>query len=102
MKQHTILIALTVLACSLLALPSHAEPKSKRSIKNTKTTKSSTSDSTSPKKVKNYDFMADDIDGSRIRPDGTSIFGLQTVEHKSLIRLRSEFIAEIVKSAEML
>lgn len=54
------------------------------------------------RKVKNYDFMADEIDGDRVRPDGTSIFGIQNVKHDSLIRLRSEFIAEILKSAEML
>ena len=53
-------------------------------------------------KVKDYDFMADEIDGDRVRPDGTSIFGIQNLQHSSLIRLRSHFIDEIMRTAEML
>jgi hypothetical protein len=54
------------------------------------------------KKAKNYDFTADEIDGDRVRPDGTTIFGVQSTRHASLIRLRQHFIPEIVKSAEWL
>lgn len=50
--------------------------------------------------TKNYDFLADEIDGSRIRPDNTTIFGREVVLHDSLIRVRTEFIAEILKAAE--
>lgn len=53
-------------------------------------------------KTKNYDFLADDIDGSRIRPDNTTIFGRPDARHSSLIRFRTDFIAEILKSADVL
>ena len=71
-----------------------ASVKSKASKKKAKTP--------AKKKAKNFDFTGDEIDVSRIRPDGTAIFGLEGLNHASLIRIRSEFIGEIVKSAEML
>lgn len=52
------------------------------------------------KPVKSYDFLGDDIDGQRIQPDGTTMFGLRSAPHGSLIRLRGQFIPEILKSAE--
>ena len=54
------------------------------------------------KPVKSYDFTGDDIDGQRIRPDGTTLFGLRRVPHGSLIQLRGDFIPEIARSAEKL
>lgn len=53
-------------------------------------------------KVKYYDFTGDNIDGERIRPDGTTIFGLTAARHGSLIKLRGDFVREIMKSAERL
>ena len=55
-----------------------------------------------PKKVKYFDFTGDNIDGSRILPDGTTIFGLKAARHGSLIKLRGDFVREIVKTAERL
>jgi len=49
-----------------------------------------------------FDFTGDNIDGDRIRPDGTTIFGLRSARHGSLIRLRGDFLREIVKSGERL
>ena len=49
-----------------------------------------------------FDFTGDNIDGDRIRPDGTTIFGLRTARHGSLIKLRGDFLREIVKSGERL
>mgnify|MGYP001819405039 CR=1 FL=1 len=121
MKTLKTLMTIAFLSAGLAALPTaHAEdqgrdtaprrvvkhasvkkaPAAKRTAK--KTAPAAKRTAPAAKKVKNFDFMADDITADRIRPDGTAIFGLQSVDHKSLIRLRSEFIAEIVKSAEML
>ena len=54
------------------------------------------------KPVKSYDFLGDDIDGQRIQPDGSTMFGLRNAPQGSLIRLRGHFIPEILKSAEKL
>jgi hypothetical protein len=52
------------------------------------------------KKPKVYDFTGDDISGELIRPDGMGINARKFASHTSLIRLRTNFIAEILKSAE--
>ena len=51
-------------------------------------------------KVKNYDFDADFIDGELVRPEGEFLNARKPAEHGSLIRVRTDFIREIVKSAE--
>lgn len=52
------------------------------------------------KKAKSYSFMADEVDGNRINPDGTMIWGVQAKKHRTLIRHRTHFMPEILKSAE--
>ena len=52
------------------------------------------------KKVKNYDFTGDEIDGDLIKPDGDFIDTRQFASHGNLIRIRQDFIKEILKSAE--
>ncbi len=52
------------------------------------------------KKAKVYDFSGDDITGELIRPDGDGMNARGFVNHTSLIRLRTNFIKEILKSAE--
>lgn len=52
------------------------------------------------KKVKTYDFTGDNIDGDLIKPDGVSIDTRTFASHTSLIRIRKDFIKEILKSAE--
>jgi hypothetical protein len=52
------------------------------------------------KKVKTYDFTGDNIDGDLIKPDGVSIDTRTFASHTSLIRIRTDFIKEILKSAE--
>ncbi len=54
------------------------------------------------KKTKYFDFTGDNIDGDRVLPDGTTIFGLKAARHGSLIKLRGDFVREIVKTAERL
>ncbi len=51
-------------------------------------------------KVKEYDFSGDDIDGEQIRPEGENIIGFHNASQSSLIRIRLDFIKEILKSAE--
>lgn len=55
---------------------------------------------TAAPRVRNYDFDADFIDGELVRPDGELLSARGKVEHGSLIRVRDNFIPEIVKSAE--
>lgn len=52
------------------------------------------------KKVKTYDFSGDDIDGDLIKPDGEFLDTRKFASHTSLIRIRKDFIKEIIKSAE--
>jgi len=51
-------------------------------------------------KVKTYDFSGDTIEGDLIRPEGTTVDARDFAKHASLIRIRKDFIPEIVKSAE--
>jgi hypothetical protein len=54
----------------------------------------------SKKKVRTYDFTGDDIDGDLIKPDGEFVDTRKFASHTSLIRIRKDFIREIIKSAE--
>ena len=77
-----IFAAATILA--LAAVPALAQPKDKE-----------------PKaKVKVYDFSGDTIEGDLIKPEGTNIDVGGFAKHSSPIRIRQDFIAEILKSAE--
>ena len=51
-------------------------------------------------KVKVYDFSGDTIEGDQIRPEGTTVDARDFAKHSSLIRIRTNFIPEIIKSAE--
>jgi hypothetical protein len=51
-------------------------------------------------KVKVYDFDGDTIDGDLIRPEGTAVDARDFGDQASLIRIRKDFIPEIIKSAE--
>ena len=52
------------------------------------------------KKVKSYDFSGDDIDGDLVKPDGDFVDTRSIAKHTTLIRIRKDFIKEILKSAE--
>ena len=56
--------------------------------------------SKSDKRVKTYDFTGDEIDGDLVKPDGEFVDTRKFATHTSLIRIRKDFIREIVKSAE--
>ncbi len=51
-------------------------------------------------KEKRFDFEADEVTGELVKPEGTDIRVRSFREHSSLIRVRADFIREIVKSAE--
>jgi hypothetical protein len=51
-------------------------------------------------KTKVYDFSGDTIEGELIKPEGSSVDARDFAKHSSLIRIRKDFIPEIVKSAE--
>jgi hypothetical protein len=51
-------------------------------------------------KRKEYSFDADQIEGELVRPTGEFSSARNFAEHGSLIRIRTDFVPEIVKSAE--
>ena len=51
-------------------------------------------------KVKVYDFSGDTIEGDLVKPEGSNVDARDFAKHSSLIRIRTNFIAEIIKSAE--
>ncbi len=50
----------------------------------------------------NYDFDAEQIDGSVVRPDADLIGGQRSRRQSSLIRIRMDFVPEMIKSVESL
>jgi hypothetical protein len=53
-----------------------------------------------PPRERTFDFSGDTIDGDLMRPDGDFIDTRDFAQHTSLIRVRTEFIREIIQSAE--
>lgn len=51
-------------------------------------------------KVKVYDFSGDTIEGDLVKPEGTDVSVSDFGKHSSLIKIRKDFIPEIIKSAE--
>jgi hypothetical protein len=51
-------------------------------------------------KVKVYDFSGDTIEGDLIKPEGSNVDVREFGKQGSLIRIRKDFIPEIIKSAE--
>lgn len=49
---------------------------------------------------RSFDFSGDTIDGDLMRPDGDFIDTRDFAQHTSLIRVRTDFIREIIQSAE--
>jgi hypothetical protein len=93
------LLLATVLSAGLAA-PVAAQNKPAKAKKVRKAKKSKKTAKASPKKAKTFNFEADDIDGDRINPDGTTIFGIKDNKRPSLISYRAHFLPEILKAAE--
>ena len=85
MKRAVLVSFLAAIALSL-AMPATVDAQKKGKSKS--------------KKVKTYDFTGDNIDGDLVKPDGVSIDTRTFASHTSLIRIRKDFIREILKSAE--
>ena len=51
-------------------------------------------------KVKVYDFSGDTIEGDLVKPEGTDLNVRDFAKHSSLIKIRKDFVQEIIKSAE--
>lgn len=111
--KHTLSATLALALAAALPIWAHAGPaksKGARKVAPAKVAKtvskgkkdSAKPDTGAPKKAKSYNFEGDDIDGDRLRDDGTTIFGLPSAKHTSLIRLREHFLPEITKSADRL
>ena len=52
------------------------------------------------KKVTEYDFEDDVVEGSFVRPEGEFIDSQNNRQKNSLIRIRENFLPEMLKSAE--
>ncbi len=85
------LAAITVPAT--LTGPAYAQPAASK-------TSDKGNDKAAGSKVKVYDFSGDTIEGDLIRPEGTTVDARDFAKHSSLIRIRTNFIPEIIKSAE--
>ncbi len=81
MKRAASIAAIVALALGFAASTAEAQGKDKQ-------------------KVKSYDFTGDDIDGDLVKPDGVQVDTRVFASHTSLIRIRKDFIKEILKSAE--
>jgi hypothetical protein len=57
-------------------------------------------DAADDKKVKSFDFSGDQIDGDMIRPEGSIVDTRGFAKRTSLIRIRTDFVREILKTAE--
>jgi hypothetical protein len=82
--MRTLKTILAALVLASFAAPAVAQPKPKE---------------TKPK-VKVYDFSGDTIEGDLIRPEGSTVDARDFSKHSSLIRIRTNFIDAILKSAE--
>jgi len=57
-------------------------------------------DSVSYKSKTVYDFDDDTVEGDLVRPDGEFVDSRKAAKHSSLIKIRENFIPEMLKSAE--
>ena len=89
--MQKILGAFVVALLVAVAGPADAQPKGASSDKG---------NDKAGAKVKVYDFSGDTIEGDLIRPEGTTVDARDFAKHASLIRIRTNFIPEIIKSAE--
>lgn len=94
-KLRSLLVPLLALSVLAFAAPAFAQGKGKGGG-----TPGGGDTPSKGAKVKNYDFSGDDIEGEIVKPDGEDLNARKFGEHASLIRLRLDFIREIVKAAE--
>lgn len=104
--KHIAALAAALAIALAIAAPAAAQPRARpRPAARAGAKKATAAAAITPagkKKPVFFDFTGDSIDGDRIRPDGTTIFGLRDAHHGSLIELRGDFLREIVKTGERL
>lgn len=59
-----------------------------------------TSENVIYKKETEYDFEADDVEGNLVKPDGADVNAEQHGKTSSLIKIRADFVPEMLKSVE--
>jgi hypothetical protein len=92
MKSILTVIALTIIPGAVLAqddMPSAGEAMGGGS-----------GDNVVYKKETEYDFEADDVEGNLVKPDEANIGAEQHGKTSSLIKIRSDFVPEMLKSVE--
>ena len=82
MRKLASAVALSILVLGLVGGAAFAQPKGNTA------------------KVKVYDFSGDTIEGDLVKPEGSDLNARDFAKHSSLIRIRKDFIPEIIKSAE--
>ncbi len=82
----------TVLAFAATALPTEALAQGKD--------KPAAAGAGAKKKSKEYSFEDDVIETSYLRPDTANVEGINKNKRASLIRIRTNFFAELIRSAE--
>ncbi len=88
--KRTLIASVLGLAVMSLGLPAMAQKKPK----------DTGAANGGKKQDKKFDFEADEVTGELVKPEGSDITSRKFAEHTSLIRVRADFIKEIVKSAE--
>jgi len=86
MTMQKLVFAILLISGTVLAQPKGQQPKGDNGGGNGK--------------VKVYDFSGDTIEGDLIKPEGSTVDARDFAKHSSLIRIRTNFIPEIIKSAE--
>jgi len=90
----------TILAAALLIVTVGSATTALGDDKPKPTAKAAPPAAAATPKTKVYDFSGDTIEGELIKPEGSTIDARDFAKHASLIRIRKDFISEIVKSAE--
>ncbi len=88
--KRTLLASLAAASLFAIAAPSLAQKPAPGAGGNDVTYKSKTV----------YDFDDDVVEGDLVRPDGEFVDSRKAAKHSSLIKIRPDFIPEMLKSAE--
>ena len=93
------LLAASILTALMFALPLGAAAQD-AGPKAGEATGGTTTGDVVYKKETNYDFEGDDVEGALVKPDEANVKGEQHGKTSSLIKIRGDFIPELLKSVE--
>ena len=94
MKQFIAVVSFVVLAVPAAVAAQDALPTAGEAMGGT------TAGDVVYKKETVYDFDGDDVEGALVKPDEANITGEQHSKTSSLIKIRQDFIPEMLKSVE--